>query len=53
VLESREYGDRLLGDLPAWIFQSILPVAFFLIGYRYLVFTFERLAELFRRGPAT
>ncbi len=35
VLEAREYGDQLLGDLPAWAFQLILPVAFALIGYRY------------------
>ncbi|HHQ14260.1 MAG TPA: TRAP transporter small permease, partial [Chromatiales bacterium] len=50
VLESREYGDRLLGDLPAWILQSIIPVAFFLIGYRYLIFAFERLAQLVQRN---
>ena len=37
VAESREYGDLLLEDLPAWWFQSILPVGFFLIGYRYAI----------------
>lgn len=36
VADSREYGDLLL-DAPAWIFQSIMPVAFALIAYRYLV----------------
>jgi TRAP-type C4-dicarboxylate transport system permease small subunit len=37
VAESREFQDLLLGDLPAWWFQAILPVGFLLIGYRYLV----------------
>ncbi len=36
VAESREFGDQLLGDLPAWAFQLILPTAFVLIAYRYL-----------------
>jgi TRAP-type C4-dicarboxylate transport system permease small subunit len=37
VAESFEYKEHLLGDLPAWVFQTILPVAFFLIAYRYFV----------------
>lgn len=37
VWESREYGDTLLGDLPAWWFQIVLPVAFALMAYRYLL----------------
>jgi TRAP-type C4-dicarboxylate transport system permease small subunit len=35
VLESREFGDTLLGTWPAWAFQIILPVGFALISYRY------------------
>jgi TRAP-type C4-dicarboxylate transport system permease small subunit len=35
VRDSREFGDVLLGDLPAWWFQLILPVGFGLIAYRY------------------
>ena len=35
VQESRLYGDLLMDDWPAWIFQLILPVGFFLICYRY------------------
>ena len=52
VGESREYGDKLLGELPAWVFQSILPVAFLLIGYRYALWCLKRLRALFRREPA-
>ncbi len=43
VAESREYGDTLLGTLPAWGFQVILPLGFGLIGYRYLVLALRRL----------
>lgn len=37
VRDSREFGDTLLGDLPAWWFQLIMPVAFALITYRYVL----------------
>lgn len=36
VLDSRAFGDTLLGDQPAWIFQLILPVGFAIMAYRYL-----------------
>lgn len=36
VAESRAFGDQVLGTLPAWAFQLILPTAFVLITYRYL-----------------
>ncbi len=49
VGESREYGDLLLGDLPAWPFQAVLPVAFALIGYRYLIWAGRRVLGLFSR----
>lgn len=48
VAESRLYEDQLLNDLPAWLFQSILPVAFFLIGYRYSVWCLRRVGVLLR-----
>ena len=35
VAQSREFEDTVLGNLPAWPFQVILPVAFALISYRY------------------
>lgn len=36
VADSQEFGDQVLGGLPAWPFQAILPTAFALISYRYL-----------------
>ena len=43
VGDSREFGDTLLGDLPAWWFQSIMPVAFALIAWQFLVQAVKRL----------
>ncbi len=37
VAESRQYGDQILGNLPVWPFQSVLPAGFLLIAYRYLI----------------
>jgi TRAP-type C4-dicarboxylate transport system permease small subunit len=37
VADSRTYGDVLLNNLPAWVFQIILPIGFALISYRYVV----------------
>ncbi|MEM7282466.1 MAG: TRAP transporter small permease [Pseudomonadota bacterium] len=33
-----QFGDTVMGGAPAWIFQSILPIGFGLIAYRYLVY---------------
>lgn len=49
VATSREFGDRLLDGAPAWIFQAIVPIAFALIAYRYLV----RVARHVRVPPAS
>lgn len=46
LMDSYEFQDTLLGDLPAWPFQLVLPVAFGLIAYRYFVFSLQHLARL-------
>jgi TRAP-type C4-dicarboxylate transport system permease small subunit len=33
----REFGDTVLLDSPAWILHSIVPLAFALLAYRFLV----------------
>jgi TRAP-type C4-dicarboxylate transport system permease small subunit len=43
VRDSRSFGDTLLGNLPAWWFQAIMPVAFGLIAYRYVGHALRRL----------
>jgi TRAP-type C4-dicarboxylate transport system permease small subunit len=43
VGDSREFGDTMLGDFPAWWFQAIMPVAFALIAWQFLVQAVKRL----------
>ena len=45
VAASREFEDQLLGGLPAWPFQIVLPAAFALMTVRYLLHA----ADQFRR----
>ncbi len=52
VAESREFEDVLLGDLPAWWFQSVLPIAFFLIGYRYVIWCLRALRRILARDAS-
>lgn len=40
VRESFGYGDTLVGSLPAWAIQSILPLSFFVIAWRHLLDAF-------------
>jgi TRAP-type C4-dicarboxylate transport system permease small subunit len=53
VRTSYEYGDVLLGDVPAWILQLVMPVGFGLISWRYTLFFLKRLAVQFRGGAAS
>lgn len=48
VGDSREFGDTLLGDVPAWWLQLIMPVAFALIALQFVVQSVRRL-----RGAVT
>jgi C4-dicarboxylate transporter DctQ subunit len=50
VAESQEYGDQIFGDLPVWPFQTVLPVGFVLIAYRYLIAAARQLLALSRSG---
>jgi TRAP-type C4-dicarboxylate transport system permease small subunit len=35
VLTAREFGDTLLGNVPAWPLQAVMPLGFALIAWRY------------------
>lgn len=48
VRDSKIYEDVLMGDWPAWVFQSVLPLAFALIAYRYSVFAIASALRLAR-----
>jgi TRAP-type C4-dicarboxylate transport system permease small subunit len=42
IADSREFGDTLLGDVPAWWLQSIMPVAFALIAWQFAMQAIKR-----------
>ncbi len=46
TLTTREYGDLVLGGIPAWILQLVLPLGFGLICYRYTLFSIADLVAL-------
>ena len=50
VQMSREFEDVLLGNIPAWILQAVLPVGFGLIAWRYSLFTVKEVLKLLRKG---
>jgi TRAP-type C4-dicarboxylate transport system permease small subunit len=52
VQTSREFGDLLMGGVPAWLPQLILPVGFGLICYRYTLFFIESLLRLIKGRQA-
>jgi TRAP-type C4-dicarboxylate transport system permease small subunit len=39
VADSYRFGDSVLGDLPAWAFQLVMPVGFTLIAWQFLAQT--------------
>lgn len=51
VKTSHEYGDILLGGVPAWWLQAVLPLGFGLICYRYFIFIARDLLGLFGKLP--
>lgn len=46
-----EYEDTVLVDTPAWIAHVIMPVAFALIAYRFVVAAIKQVGEFFFAGP--
>ena len=52
VQTSHEFGDLLLGGIPAWLLQAVLPVGFALIAWRYALFALGDVRQLFRREVA-
>lgn len=52
VSSSREYGDVLLGQVPAWWLQLILPIGFALMTWRYALFATRGVISLIRPAQA-
>ena len=50
VQEQISWGDTVLGNVPLWLVHAIVPLAFVLISYRFLVRVLKLVNEL--RNPA-
>jgi C4-dicarboxylate transporter DctQ subunit len=46
VMSEIEANTILFNNIPAWIFQLIIPVGFALIGFRFILNTIEQIIEL-------
>ena len=47
-----EYEDTVLVNIPAWIAHSVMPAAFFLISFRFLVLTVKQIGAIVMRPSA-
>ena len=52
VQSSREYGDVLLGNVPAWWLQIILPIGFAALSWHYAYFSLMDVLQMLRPQPA-
>lgn len=48
VLGEAEFGLVGAGNIPIWVYQSIIPIAFMLIGFRFLVRAFMHFFRFLR-----
>ncbi|MBU0462939.1 MAG: TRAP transporter small permease [Proteobacteria bacterium] len=51
VMMERNDGVLAFANIPAWVCESILPISFAIISFRYLLFSFTSLFKLFKRIP--
>ncbi len=52
VLDEREFGSVIFGNVPAWYFQVIIPIGFALMSARFLINAILTLVE-FVQGAQT
>ena len=48
VREEMSWGEFVIGDVPLWLAHAVLPLAFFLISYRFLIQAMQLLSDIFR-----
>lgn len=51
ILLSLEFGDTVLVDIPAWIAHGIVPLAFALMSYRFLLSSIGASIDVIRNEP--
>ena len=48
VQDEQMMGTVIFADIPAWYFQTILPIGFFLMSFRFLTLALGNIVEVFR-----
>ncbi|MCK4558291.1 MAG: TRAP transporter small permease [Calditrichia bacterium] len=48
VQDEQMMGTEIFADVPAWYFQIIIPIGFFLMSFRFLILALENIVEVFR-----
>jgi len=51
VIMEKEDSQMAFANIPTWICESIIPIAFTIISIRYIILSFSNLANLFKRIP--
>jgi len=46
-----EFEDVVLVNTPAWIAHAVIPAAFLLISYRFVILAVKKIGELVTGGP--
>lgn len=49
VQDEKMMGTEIFNNVPAWYFQIIIPIGFFLMAFRFLVQSIEYVVGLFNR----
>lgn len=47
VREEMSWGEFVIGNVPLWLAHALLPLAFFLISYRFLIQAMQLLSGIF------
>lgn len=47
VMDEKSFGTILFNDIPAWYFQTIIPIGFLLMTFRFIVIFIENMIEIF------
>ena len=50
IQDEKMMGTTIFSDVPAWYFQSIIPLGFFLMALRFLMQSFENIGSLLKKG---
>jgi TRAP-type C4-dicarboxylate transport system permease small subunit len=48
VQDEKMMGTEIFSDIPAWYFQTIIPIGFFLMSFRFLILSIDNIADVIR-----